>query len=798
LKISLNWLKEYIDLNGISSKEIADKLTMSGLEVEDIVDQTVIYENFVIGEVTEKQKHPNADKLSLCKVSTGEEEFQVVCGAPNVAAGQKVILAKPGAVVPKGGFKIGKAKIRGVESSGMICSEAELELGQGHEGIMVLNGDKRAGERITDSMGLNDVIFEIGITPNRPDALSHIGVARDLAAIFNRELMLPVIKVEKSNEAAGKYASIKIEDKVNCPRYSAKLVRGVKVSESPEWLKRRLVNIGLRPRNNIVDVTNYVMYETGQPLHAFDLDLIAGGEIIVRSNEEKKKFITLDSKERELPAGALMICDKEREIAIAGVMGGENSEITDKSSNVLIESAYFNPSSVRRTAKGLGLSSDASYRFERGTNPDMTVYAAERAAELIRETGGGEILDGVIDAYPEEIKKKKIELRVQRVKKILGYEIEKENIENILRNLGFEVTGKGEVIEVEVPNFRPDIEREIDLIEEAARIYGYDNIPTVAKISTSLGRKYDESDFAEKLKSSAVALGFREMINNPMQGGKSASVTGSKIRILNPLSEDMAYLRTSLIPGGLESVSRNIKVGERNLLLFEAGNVFNKRNEEIKSFDDFSEEQKIVLIVSGLQEEKSWNQGAREADFYALKGLTEAFLSIISLDYLLNDSYSYEADTIFEYKQIKEFEGKKIGEGGKVKKDVLSQFDIEQDVYCYEFDVKEMSRITGKKKLFRELLRYPKVERDFAFIFDKEVRNEEVIAQMKKAGGELLKSVRLFDLFEHESLGEGKKSMAYTLEFFDEKRTLMEEEVDKEFNKLISEIEKKFNAKLRG
>ncbi|MGQ9643369.1 MAG: phenylalanine--tRNA ligase subunit beta, partial [Ignavibacterium sp.] len=397
MKISLNWLKQYIDLSDLTTKDIVDKLTMSGLEVEDVVDENELYKNFIVAEVKSVSKHPNADKLSVCEVFDGKETLQVICGAPNVAADQKVVFAPVGTLIPNGNFQIKKAKIRGVESNGMICAEDELLLSEDHSGIMVLDSTLQAGKPISEVLNLNDVIFEIAVTPNRPDALSHIGVARDLSAIFNRELHLPEIVLKESKTKASEIASVEILDQKNCLRYSAKVVLNVQIKESPEWLKIRLAKIGLRPINNVVDVTNFILHELGQPLHAFDLNLLEDKKIVVKSTEQEKEFVTLDSKVRKLPKNTLMICDAKREVAIAGIMGGENSEINPSTKNILIESAYFNPSSIRRTSKALQLSTDSSYRFERGTDPSITKYAAERAAQLISELAGGEIAEGIID-----------------------------------------------------------------------------------------------------------------------------------------------------------------------------------------------------------------------------------------------------------------------------------------------------------------------------------------------------------------------------------------------------------------
>ena len=579
MKVLLSWLKKYVDLEGISAEDISSKLTMAGLEVEDVYSEAEVYKGFIVGLVKTKQKHPNADKLSLCTVSDGENDYQVICGAPNVAENQKIVFAPIGTIIPKGQFKIEKAKIRGVESFGMICSEAELEISENHEGIMVLPDDTKVGAPITEALNLNDVVFEIGITPNRPDALSHIGVARELAALYNKSINIPQIKLKEIKNSIKEFASIEIEDEINCPRYSSIVVRNVQIKESPQWLKDNLIKIGLRPINNVVDITNYVMYETGQPLHAFDLDLLAGNKIIVKSTVKESVFTSLDSKQRNLPIGTLMICDAEKPVAIAGVMGGENSEINLKTKNLLIESAYFNPSSIRRTARALGLSTDASYRFERGTDPNNTLYSAQRAAQLISEICNGEIASGNLDVYPKKISPLEIVLRVKTIERILGYKIDIQKIVEILTSLGINPKEQNtDQLKVTVPTFRPDIEREIDLIEEIARIHGYDNIPTISKIAVTLHERIDESEFADQIRNIANSLGFYEMINNPLISKKLASFCENPIQILNPQNIDMEYLRNSLLPGALSVISRNINSGEKDLCLFEIGNIFYKNN----------------------------------------------------------------------------------------------------------------------------------------------------------------------------------------------------------------------------
>ncbi len=799
MKISLNWLKEYVDLKGISVKEIVHQLTMSGLEVEEYVDQNELYKNFVVGSVVKKEKHQNADKLSVCMVNDGTEELQVICGAPNVEAGQKVVFAKIGAIIPNGNFEIKKAKIRGVESFGMICAEDELDLSDDHSGIMILENNLQAGTPITEALGLNDVLMEIAITPNRPDALSHIGVARDLSAIFDRDLKLPKINFKESDKRISEYASIEIEDTINCPRYSSRVVIEVKIKESPDWLKKKISSIGLRPINNVVDITNYLLHETGQPLHAFDLDKLAGKKIVVRSTKDKIRFTTLDSKNRELPEYTLMICDGQNEVAIAGVMGGENSEVTNQTKNILIESAYFNPSSIRKTSKSLMLSTDASYRFERGTDLSNTLYVAERAAQLISELGNGKIVKGSIDVYPKKILPKELKLRLNKVESLLGYKIEKQKIQKILNRLGINILKDlGESLEVTVPLNRPDIEREVDLIEEIARIFSYDKIPTVHKIGITLEQKEDESGFADKVREVAVSLGLFEMINNPLQSEKMTKLEGNEIAISNPQSLDMGFLRTSLLAGTLQTVSNNINKNQKDLALFEIGDVFQKQNNDINSFDDFSESTNLIFVVTGSRLRRAWYNKEEKYDFFYLKGLIDTLLAKISLDNELTDSYNSGEKSIYEYQFTKNFNSEDIGKGGKLNKFVLKQFDIDQDVFCFEFNLNKLKSIKTKRKSYSEPLRFPNVLKDFAFILDRKVKYSELKEFITKNASPLLKSVNVFDVYESKEIENDKRSIAINLEYYDNERTLTADEVEKDFLNLIDLIKSKFNAVLRG
>lgn len=799
MKISLNWIKEYVNLDSISSDEIIDKLTMSGLEVEDFEDQNKKYSGIIVGLVKDVQKHPNADKLTVCTVFDGSSDLQVVCGAPNVAIGQKVVFATIGSIIPNGNMEMKKVQIRGVESNGMICAEDELGFSDDHTGIVVLDNNLTAGTAISEALGLNDVILEVAVTPNRPDALSHIGVARDLAAIFNRDLRIPKLDFQESQQDIKQLAKVEIEDKMNCPRYSAKVVSGLTIKESPDWLKNKLKKIGLRPINNVVDVTNFILHELGQPLHAFDLDQVSEKKIVVKSFNSQLQFKTLDSKERVLPAGTMMICDGKREVAIAGVMGGENSEVTQATKNILIESAYFNPTSVRRTSKKLQLSTDSSYRFERGTDPSNTVYAAQRAAQLIASIAGGDIAKGVIDEYPGKIRQKEITFRLNRMNKLLGYDVPKSEVIRIFQKLGINLLkDMGESLEVIIPTYRPDIEREVDLIEEVARIAGYEKIPAIEKVSITLHKRKDDFEFDVTIREMIAALGFNEMVNNPLVPENEAKVFGDPIEIANPQSRDMAYLRTSLLVSALSAISNNIKKGEKDLAVFEIGNTFKKLKASLDTFQDFEEKKKLLLVLSGKKLTRKWYSGEIEYDIYDLKGVVSTFFSKISLDYVLNDSYNSIQNKIYEYYFSVNFKDSAFGAGGRLNQNVLKSFDINQPVYAFECDVDIMKQFKGSQRAFDELLKYPKVYRDFAFLFNKSINYSSVKEFILKESDKILKSVELFDLFESSDIGNDKKSMAFNLEYYDYSRTLTDEEVDKDFQKLINKVTKHFSAILRG
>ncbi len=797
--VSLKWLKNYINIDDLTVEEIVDKLTTSGSEVDEVIDKSKELDNIVVGFVKEVKKHPNADRLSVCKVTDGTDTYDVVCGAPNVAENQKVAFAKVGAIIPNGKFEIKKAKIRGEKSMGMICAEDELGISDDHEGILVLDENVKIGEPIAKVLKLDDVVLDIAITPNRADSLSHIGLARDLAAIFQRKMIYPTLSEAAKIKENNKIVQVEIHDAEKCPRYSAIVVKDITIKESPDWLKEKLTAIGLRPINNVVDVTNFVLYEIGQPLHAFDLDKLNGKKIIVKTAGENSKFVTLDSKERSMLPEDLMICDAEKPIAIAGVMGGENSEVTDSTKNIVIESAYFDPSAVRKTAKHLGLSTDASYRFERGTDPNITIKAAQRAAELIAELAEGNIDEDFIDVYPVKVENKVVTIRYSRITKILGFEIPKEKVVEIFEGLEFEIIEKDEKsLTVKIPTFRHDIEREIDLIEEVVRIYGFDGVPPINHISIDLNTKVDELAFEDKLKNSLVALGFNEVVSNSLISDEKTLDFEKSIKVLNPQSSEMSLLRTSLIPGMLMNISRNIKVKEENLKFFELGEVFQKKNISLKSFEDFEENENLILAITGKKNIKTIYGENKEYDFFDLKGMLDEVLRKKSLDSQLKDSYYQNGNHLFEYYSIKKYKKQQIGIGGKVNKDLLTRFEISQDVFIFELNVNLLKEIKVKNPKYEQLLKYPKIIRDFAFVLDKDITFEEVVKTIKNSSSNLLKNVKLFDIFESDSLGEGKKSLAFQLEYYNFDRTLREDEIDKEFWKTIESVKQKLKAELRG
>jgi len=801
MKISYNWLKEFINLE-LSPEETAEKLTLIGLEVEEVSSYGNKLEGVIVGEILEVKEHTNADRLHICIVDLSDETVQIVCGADNVAAGQKVPVATVGTALPpaKEGddpFVIKEAKLRGEESKGMICAEDELQLGDDHSGIMVLDESLEVGTPLHEAIDLyQDTIIEIEITPNRPDATCHLGVARDLAAALDLELCKPF----ETNFGEAKpldEIEIEIESPEKCHRYVGKMVKGVEIEESPTWLQNRLKAIGVRPVNNVVDITNYVMFELGQPLHSFDADTIEGDKIVIKDFEEEIEFETLDHVKRECSAGTLFICDAEEPVAIAGVMGGVDSEVSDNTSNVLIESAYFNPADIRKTAKEQMLQSDASYRFERGIDPQLQRIAAERAAQLMADIAGGEIVDACTDVHPTETEEKELQLRKSYVNRLLGTDFSTDQIANILNGLEFDLLEKDdEVLKYSIPTFRPDLTREVDLIEEVGRLYDYNNIPTPKHGSfTSPEQLTDWEQLVSEAKETAKGMGFREIYSNSLMPEEDAKLLGDldeMIHTLNPISADMTTLRPSLLYGFLTSVAYNFNRKVKQVRFFEVGNVFEKTAEGTY-YDNIKEETNILFGLAGFKTIEHWKTDPEHYDVFDLKGPVRSFLQKFDL----HDALTMEAtdDNALIYR----FEDQEVGRIYKVSKDLLKQYEIELPAFVAEFSLTQILEACKQieENRYEPVSKFPAFDFDFAVVVDSSIRAGDLLKTIEQTAGESLQTLDVFDVFEGESLGKNKKSLAFRLSFLDKNKTLTIKDVEPIINKVLNVLEDKYSAKLR-
>lgn len=808
MKISLNWLKNYVNFD-VSPELLAEKLTNAGLEVESIEYLSKKYENFIIGKILKVDKHPNADKLTICKVDIGNKNINVVCGAPNVSENQFVVIGLPGAIVARNQhdieakpFTLKKASIRGIESDGMICSEYELDLGEDKSGILVLeNNGLKPGITLNEYLGLNDVVFEIGITPNRPDCLSHLGIAREIAAIFHLKLKKPKLELKESRELITFATKVFVDDLDKCPRYTARIIKDVEVKPSPKWLQNYLNAVGIRPINNIVDITNFVLMELGHPLHAFDYDKLKDNTIRVRVAKDGEHFITLDGKGRELKEGMLLICDAEKPVAIAGVMGGINSEITENTKNILLESAYFLPQNIRRTSKLLGLSTDASQRFERGADPNITKFAINRAAQLIQQITNAKVLLGYIDIYPKPIQPKKINLNTDRVNSTLGTNLTYYPIKNLLKKIDIKLIkrNKNKML-FEIPTFRPDIEREIDLIEEIARLYGYDNIEIKMRSLIKFKEQPVYKDIDDEIRNYLVGRGFNEIITNSLMNKELAGLfKDDYVEILNPISRDMAAMRTSLIPSVLNVVRNNIYHQSKNLNLFEIGKVYFKDSSIAKgqnTISGFREEKRLILVKTGISEYPHWSKQEFPSDIFDLKGEVEDLFVMFPLDKYKFISYTIDR-TLTELTLYIMYQNVEFGYIGKVKKEILKLFDIEQDVFVADINLDILKSFVNYNRKYIPLPMYPMVIRDLAFIVDRAIPVEELLQTIKDSAGKLLKNVDLFDVYTGDQVAADKKSCAFTLQFQSEERTLTDEEVALIIDNVIKVMNNKYNATLR-
>lgn len=801
MKLSYNWLTEYVDIP-VTTDELVDILTTTGLEVEEVTDDRKKYDGFYTARITKIEPHPDADKLQLCTVDSANGEQTVVCGAPNVKEGQNVVLGTEGATVPSAGFQLSKRKIRGVESNGMICSKMELELGEDHDGIWELPDGVEPSQPLADYLELDDVIFEIAITPNKGDCLSHYGIARDLAAYFGTEAKLPDTNHDSNDTDVTDSVEIEIENTEACPRYVAKVVRGVKVGESPDWLKKKLTAIGLRPINNVVDATNFVLMELGQPLHAFDYDLVAGKKIVVKNADNKQKFTTLDDKERTLDSEMLMICDGEKPIAVAGVMGGGNSEVTDGTVNVLIESAYFAPNSVRRTAKKLGINSDASYRFERGVDIDAVELAANRCAQLLEQIAGGSVEKGLVDSYPNKKENITVSLRYARVEKVIGIKLEKDKINEILTSLNFKLVSQDdEIAEFEIPNYRHDIEAEIDLIEEVIRMYNYDNLTpqffaNVSFDSRKMPKKLEKPQRRDELRHFLINGGFNESLTQNQIDPASAEIfTESPVVVSNPLGRDLSIMRPSLIPSMLRVISRNVRLGTSDLQLFEVGKSFESNDNEGNTVKGIEEKENLLIAITGKEAPSNWSKKSAEVNYYNIKGLLE---NIIEFAKLKNVKFKQEATVGFGGNSCGIYQGKNnLGHFGELDVRILKQYDVEQPVFAIELDLTKLYEIEKEPSKYNTVSAFPSTSRDLAFVLDEGIDAGKILTLIESNGGKYLKSADIFDVYTGDNLPEGKKSVAYTMEFVSTERTLKDADIDKVIGKLVNNIENTFKAQLR-
>lgn len=803
MKISYNWLKQYLDFD-LTPEQTADKLTLTGLEVEKIEESGTNFKGIVVGQVLSCKKHPNADRLTVCEVDIKKEKLHIVCGAPNVETGQKVAVATVGTELPVKldsgeNLVIRKSKIRGEVSQGMICAEDELGLGKDHSGIIVLEASAEPGTPITKFYPAGrDYTFEIGLTPNRPDASSHLGVARDLAAVLQLPLKNPLeqYKRHQYKKDLAEHVSIEIKNTEKCLRYAAMVVESITVKESPEWLKTRIQSIGLRPVNNIVDVTNFILHETGQPLHAFDLDLLAESKIIVRDFDHEIVFTTLDGVERKVPTGSLFICDGEKPVAIAGIMGGQNSEINKKTKNVLIESACFEPVSTRKTSKKLSLQSDASYRFERGVDPNLAGKAAQRCAALIAEVSGGNIVPAITDVYPEPEKPASLSLRIDRMNKFLGSDISAGKAAGILRALEFGIEESGNILKCEVPTFRPDVHGEVDLIEEVARIYDYNNIPApdYLKLRNLRPLPFHEQ-FREKVRNAVKSLGLREIYSNSLLPENVISYWGKDkvIPTLNPITKDQAILRPGLVHGFLSSADYNFKRKANGVRFFEIGNVF-ARSGNGTYIPGVKEETNLLIGVSGNKNEEHWFAKPVSYSFFDLKGMVAGFFDSLNFD----EKIQYQEDG--RERLIIHSGKKQLGTITLVDKELLKWADLDKPAYIAEISVNTLEEIARQEKNrpFKPIPRYPSFEYDLAFVVDKSAASGELENKIRQISGKRLQSIQIFDVFEGGSLKNNQKSVAFRLNFLDESKTLTISDVDPIIQKVVKTLHREYSATLRS
>ncbi len=820
MNVSYNWLKSYINLD-LSPEQLSALLTSIGLEVDGMEQTQSIkggLEGLVVGKVLSCEAHPNSDHLHVTKVDVGAAEpLDIVCGAANVAAGQKVIVATVGTVLYDGDqkFTIKPSKLRGVPSNGMICAEDEIGVGNDHSGIIVLPDDVPVGTLAKDYYHVeSDSCLEVDITPNRADGASHWGVARDVFAAINArggsaKLTKPSVDDFKIDEA-GKGIEIEVQNKQACPRYSGILIDGVTIRESPEWLQKALKSIGLTPINNVVDVSNYILFGVGQPLHTFDADKIKGGKIVVRNCAEGTPFVTLDGVERKLSADDLMICNAEEPMCIAGVFGGLESGISDSTKRVFIESAWFNPVSIRKTARRHQLSTDASFRYERGTDPDGVIYALKRAAMLIKEVAGGRIVSDITDVYPEPVKPFEVKLSRKRCFSLIGKEVPEDTLQTILNCLEMKVVADdGDEMDLRVPRYRVDVTREADVVEDILRIYGYDKIELPGDNHTTVvyANKPDRTKVMNIIGDMLASRGFQEIMNNTLTKSAYSDIlpqtcpAENNVALANPLSSDLNVLRQSLVLGALEVARLNRNHRNPNLKLFELGNVQSiKASSDKAEYKNYSESYHLSLLMTGLKAEPNWNTKSEEVSFFDLKAEVNNVIARLGLNPTAISEEPLQSDLFAEGLELKvDNKSKTLVKYGMVNATVLAKFDIDSPVFYAEFDVPTLiAKCAQQNKVhYTPLPKYPAVKRDLALLVDTKVSFSDVCQVARKAEKKLLKSVSLFDVYQGKNLPAGKKSYAVTFILRDDEKTLADKQIEKVMSQLTAAFARELGAELR-
>lgn len=801
--VSLKWLKDYIHIE-LTAQELADRLTMAGLEVDEIKTIRPQFSGVVVAKILSVSPHPSADRLSLCDVSDGTQTLRIVCGAKNIAAGDIVPLAKVGAVIP-GGYTIKSSVLRGEKSDGMLCSESELEIGDDASGIMHLPADLTLGQPLETALNIEDTVLDVNVTPNRSDCLSMIGIAREVAAITGGKMKIPSIKVKEGSEDIHSFTSVKIIDSDLCPRYTARMIKNVEIKPSPVWMKSRLEAAGLRSINNIVDVTNFVMLELGQPLHAFDFRFLEEGRIVVRKSKEKEEFISLDEKSHTLSEGTVLICDGVKPVAIGGIMGGLNSEVKDDTQVILLESAYFNPQSIRRSARKLGMPTDAAFRFERGIDPEGVVRALNRAASLIAELSGGTVCKNYIDEYPQQVPSAKdIPLRLSRIHQLVGTEIGGKDVVRILRSIDMMVKpeGKSKYL-VTPPTCRVDISREIDLIEDIIRLYGYDQVPvTLPNVSVGEMEIVPRLELEEKIRQALIGSGFTEVVNYSF--GTPLSVENlclpvnddrrNLVKIKNPLGEELSIMRTTIIYGLLDTTRKNANNGSFDLKMFEIGRTFFHRRE-----GELPEEKNMLAgLITGKITEEFWGAD-KIADFYTLKGALENVFYDLKIS---ECKYIPAADESFLHpgKSCKiHLNGENIGFLGEIHPDVMGKMDLKNKVYVFEINLDYLIKACLDKKIvYQETSKFPSVTRDAAFVVPESMEADKMLDIIREQHEDLLENVSIFDVYKGKGLPEGTKSLGLRFSYRAADRTLTDAEASVVHDKIVQNTLTLTGAKIRS